>query len=82
MTLEAELAFYQEHLPELLEHHRGQYAVIRATVLLGTYTTALEAFSAGIKAWGNQPFLIRKVSEKAVVASSPAFTLGLLHAHP
>ena len=82
MALEQELAYFNRELSELLKHYRGQYAVIKAERLLGTYTTFDEAFSAGVTEWGNAPFLIRPVIEEEQVADFPALAAGMLHADP
>ena len=80
MPLEQELQYYSAHKIELLEHHQGQFALIKGDALLGTYTTLEEAFDAGVKALGNQPFLIKQVLETDEVIQYPALAVGMLHA--
>ena len=82
MPLEQELAFYRDHLPELLSHNKGQLVVIKGDRILGTYTTIQEAFEAGVKEWGTESFLIMPVADNEPVANFPALQVGLLYAHP
>ncbi len=83
MPLEKELAYFAAHREELLAAHEGQFVLIHGDQLAGTYTTDREAYEAGLKLFGNEPFLIRSVQrEEAEVAHYPALVLGVLHAHP
>ena len=67
---------------ELLEHHRGQFVVIKGERLIGTYTTFEEAFEAGVTALGNQPFLIKQVDDESRPIQYPALAVGMLNARP
>lgn len=78
---ETELRTFAEKLPELLQHSKGQFVVIKDMTILGAFTTEEEAYSAGINAFGNTAFLIKQVTDVQEVVSIPAFTLGLLYAH-
>ena len=81
MALEAESAYFKRELPELLRHHKDQYAVIKGETLLGAYTTFEEAFTAGVSKWGNASFLIRVVNDEEPVADFPALSVGLISAN-
>jgi len=80
MALEQELQYFDAHKSELLEHYAGQFALIKGDSLLGTYTTLEEAFEAGVRALGNQPFLIKQVLETEEVIQYPALAVGMIHA--
>lgn len=82
MVLEKELETFERRLPELLEHNKGQFAVLKGGLLLGTFTTFDEAFEAGVDQWGNKEFLIREVTAVPAVAQFPALAIGHLYAHP
>jgi len=82
MALEREREYYESLKEDLLRHHEGQFAVIHADQLLGTYTTFDEALAAGVRAYGTQPFLIQEVAEKAGEIQHPALTVGMLYAPP
>lgn len=81
-ALEQELAYFQAVKGDLLKHNKGQFALIKGSELLGTFTTAPEAFEAGVKALGNQPFLIKQVVEDEETISYPALSVGMLYARP
>ena len=81
MALEEELKRYESMKAELLQHHKGQFALIKGNELLGTFTTQQEAFQAGIKALGNQPFLIKEIKELEDTLQYPALVVGLISAH-
>jgi hypothetical protein len=75
--LEKELAYLESHKKELLAHHLGQYVLIKGNELVGAYTTESEAYTVGLKKFGNQPMLIRKIVEDEPFTSVPSITLGL-----
>ena len=80
MALEQELAYFEVQKPQLLEHHAGQFALIHGEQLLGTYTTFQEAFEAGVRALGTQPFLVKQVTAEDRPVQFPALTVGLISA--
>lgn len=80
MALEREREYYESHKEDLLKHHKGQFAVIHEDQLLGTYTTFEEALTAGVDAYGTQPFLVQELTEGAGEIQHPALNVGMLHA--
>ena len=81
MALDQELLFFNQIKGELLTHNKGQFALIKATMLVGTFTTWEEAFIAGTKQFGNVPFLIKQVQEQDETAQAPALVVGAICAH-
>ena len=81
MALEEEVKFYESKKKELLQYYKGQFALIKGSKLLGTFTTQQEAFQAGVKAVGNQAFLIKEVKETEDVLQYPALVVGMISAH-
>ena len=81
MAFEKETAYFNAHKVDLMQHYKGQFALIKEEDLLGTYTTFEEAFEAGVKLLGNQAFLIRQVVEGEEVVQYPALAAGMLNAH-
>jgi len=82
MALERELEFYKRMKPEWLQHYKGQFVLVKDEQLLGTFTKFEEAFEAGIKRLGNEPFLIKQVTEEEEVIQFPALAVGMIHARP
>lgn len=76
--LKAELGFFQEMKGEWLKHHNGQFALVRGRQLVGVFTTFQEAYSAGVKQFGNVPMLIRQVLPSDPVEQAPALMHGLI----
>lgn len=80
MILDKELKYFNEHKDELLKYYENQFVLIKDDMLIGAFTTEAEAYAAGIQKFGNQPFLIKKVTKEEEVVHFPALTLGLLNA--
>ncbi|MFQ5795149.1 MAG: hypothetical protein ACE5JP_08880 [Candidatus Bipolaricaulia bacterium] len=82
MALEKELEYYNAHKEELVEHYENQFVLIKDDSLKGAFTTESEAYEAGIRELGNQPFLIKLVvkDETEEVDYIPTLTLGLINA--
>jgi hypothetical protein len=80
MELERELGFYKSQYKEFLSHYENQFVLIKGDKLLGSFTTDLEAYKAGLEQVGNQPFLITRVVKNEEIDQAPALVLGLLNA--
>jgi hypothetical protein len=64
MALEHELARFDKALPQLLRTMRGQFVLIHANdAAAGPFGTEEEAYSAGCKKYGGDPFLVMLVDE-------------------
>lgn len=81
MELQQELDFFNVHRERWLQDHKGKFALIKGTELIGTFDTAENAYVAGVERFGNVPFLIKQVLERELEGHIPALTLGLLRAH-
>lgn len=79
-VLETELAFYREHEKEYLAHYEGMYVAISDRQLIGAYSSESEAYEAGLRKVGNQPFLIKLVTTEPEPIHLPALNLGILNA--
>lgn len=64
MILDKELKYFNEHKDELLKHYETQFVLIKDDEFIGAFTTEAEAYAAGIQKFGNQPFLIKKVTKE------------------
>ena len=80
MALELELETYRTLKPELVKNHLGKFVLIKGDQLVGTYDNAGNAYNAGVKNFGKEPFLVRRVSEGEEVYENHALSLGLIHA--
>jgi hypothetical protein len=80
MSLDQEVSYYESIKPKLLEHNEGQFVLIKGKELIGAFTKEGEAYEAGVKKFGNQPFLIKQVLPEDRTEILPALTLGLIRA--
>jgi hypothetical protein len=80
MALEKELALFAKMKPELLKNHEGKFALIHGEEFLGTYYSAENAYAEGVKRFGREAFLVKKVSQQEEVYRNQALSLGLMHA--
>lgn len=78
---EKELAYYNEHKDELLQHHENQFVVISGDEFGGAYTSDIEAYKAGLQKFGNVSFLVKQVRKEEEIVRFPALTLGVLNAN-
>jgi hypothetical protein len=80
MALEKELALFAKLKPELLKNHAGKFVLIREEEFIGAYDSAENAYAEGVKRFGREPFLVKKVTEQDEVYRNQALSLGLMHA--
>ena len=80
MALEKELALFAKMKPELLKTYGGKFVLIRGEEFIGAYDSAENAYSEGVKRFGREAFLVKKVTEQEEVYRNQALALGLMHA--
>ena len=81
MVLQQEVDYFEGRRAELVEHHEGKFALIHGEEFAGSFDTADNAYSEGIRRWGVTPFLIKEIQEHDEIMAIPALYLGLmLHA--
>lgn len=81
-VLETEIAYFEQHLPELLAKHPGDFVVIKDQQVVAFCDTVEEALAEGARRFGIQSFLVRRIQRTQAEESVPALTLGLLGAYP
>lgn len=57
-------AFFQAELPKVLGQHRGKYALIRDSKIIGYYDTAVDAQTSGHQLYQDGLFSIQKVTDE------------------
>jgi len=80
MPLEKELATYARMKADLLKTHEGKFVLIHGEEFCGAYDTAENAYAEGVKRFGQEPFLVRKVLAQEEIYRNQALSLGLIHA--
>lgn len=79
-ALKEELAFYEQHKPELLKTHLGQYVLIKGANLIGIFSTQAEAYKEGFGRFGRASFLVKKVEEKEFAEQVPLLAMQIQRA--
>jgi len=80
MELEKELKYFESIKSELLKYHEGKYALIKDEKLIDTFTKMEEAYENGVKNFGAEPFLIKKITKEEVPESIPSLMTGAISA--
>lgn len=81
MELERELEFFESRRKEWLKDYKNKFVLIKGEELIDVFNTLEDAYKEGVKRYGNQPFLIKQVTEEEEMETLPAFTSGIIHAH-
>lgn len=81
MELEKELKYFESIKDELLKYHEGKYALIKDEKLIDTFTKMEEAYEAGVKKFGAEPFLIKRIVKEESTESIPSLMTGAICAH-
>jgi hypothetical protein len=80
MPLEIELGVFTRMKPELLASYQGKFVLIHGEEFVGAFDTAENAYAAGVGRFGQEPFLVKKVTVQEEVYRNQALSLGLIHA--
>jgi len=75
-----ELQYYIQNKDELVQNYENRFLVIKGKELLGAYDTEKDAYKAGLEAFGNVPFLIKKVTKQEEIVRFPALAVGVVNA--
>lgn len=81
MALDAELKYFESIKADLLKNHSGKFALIKGDKFISAFDNADNAYSEGIKLFGKEIFLVKRISEKEETYRNQAFSLGLINAH-
>ena len=68
MSLEKELAFYEQHRDELVRDHLDKFVLVKDSGLVGTYSSFEEAYTDAVKRFGVGPVLVKQVLNPEPVA--------------
>lgn len=79
--LEKEIACFNKNLPQWLKDSKGRIVLIKEEELIGTFDTIEDATSEGVRRFGLQPFLVRRVEERQDEINIPSLSLGILRAN-
>ena len=80
-TLSEEYAYFNEIKKELINNNEGKYVLIKGRNLIGIFDTDTDAYQVGIMQFGNEEFLIARISSDNEDLWIPTLELGLLDAN-
>ena len=75
--LESELRYFEAHRAELVEQARGKHALVKNDALIGIFDDKTQAIRAGYEKFGNEPFLVKEISEVDLPLNFASFNLGM-----
>ena len=80
MPLETELGVFARMKAQLLTSYEGKFVLIHGEEFVGAFDSAENAYAAGVGHFGQEPFLVKKVTPQEEVYRNQALSLGLIHA--
>ena len=72
VELEKELEFFESKRGEWLRDYKDKFVLIKGEELIDVFSTLEDAYKEGVKRYGNQPFLIKRVTEEEEIETLPA----------
>lgn len=64
--VEANFKYFQSRLPELMKHHRGQFALLHKRQIIEFFESEKDAVKTGKKDYGKGRFSVQQVSDVCV----------------
>ena len=80
MALEKELVTFDRLKMELLKNHKGKFALIKGDDFVGAFDTPANAYEDGVRRFGKDVFLVKRISETEEIYRNQALSLGLMNA--
>ncbi|MHB1516518.1 MAG: hypothetical protein ACYCVY_12645 [Acidiferrobacteraceae bacterium] len=65
---------------QFLSLYEGKFVLIHGEEFVGAFDSAENAYAAGVGRFGQEPFLVKKVTPHEEVYRNQALSLGLIHA--
>ena len=75
-TLEVELRTFRAHRDELIGRAKGKYVLIHGEDIVDFFENQTDAITKGFRKFGNNPFLVKLVTEVEVPLNFTMFTVG------
>ena len=77
--IDANLAFFETKLADLLQHHRNRYALLREKNIQGIYDTIRDAQTAGASLYCDGKYSIQKITDKPVELGVYSYAMHMGH---
>ena len=80
--LDQEIKYYESQHKDLLAKSEGKFVLVKESEILGIFASENAAYAEGLKRLGNEPFLIKQVTDQVGdTVALPAYGLGLIDTH-
>jgi len=76
-SLETELRTFRAHRDELIGRARGKYVLIHGEEIVDFFENQTDALTKGFRKFGNNPFLVKLVTEVEVPLNFTMFNVGV-----
>jgi hypothetical protein len=78
--IDTELEAFEAQLEELLAEHEGKFALVKNGNVIGTFDGEGDAYTEGVKLFGDDVFLVRQILSTKTLESLPALFSGVVNA--
>ncbi len=78
IKLKEEHRFFMSKKWDWMGRYEGKYLLIKGRELIDYFTTFADAYKAGVRRFGHEPFFIKKLVRFEHTESIPALELGLI----
>jgi hypothetical protein len=75
-----ELDFFESIKAELIKAHDGKFALVKGEKFYDAFDSPDNAYKEGIRLFGQEAFLVRRISAKEEVHRNQALFLGIMNA--
>ena len=79
-VLDQEVAFFETKRKQLFRKHPGEFALIKAKELIGVYETDEEAYNEGVRLFGTDVFMIKRITKEDKPEQVPLLASFIRHA--
>jgi hypothetical protein len=79
-NIDKELEAFEAQLNDLLAEHEGKFALVKDGKVIGTFDNEGDAYTEGVKRFGEDVFLVRQIVSAKTLEALPALFSGVINA--
>jgi len=79
-AIDREVEAFEEKLEDLLTEHEGKFALVKDGAVIGTFDNEGDAYTEGVKRFGEDTFLVRQILSGKTLEALPALFSGVINA--
>jgi hypothetical protein len=76
ISLEAELRTFRARRDELIGRAKGKYVLIKGEEIVDFFENQTDAITKGFRTFGNNPFLVKLITDVEVPLNFTTFSIG------